>query len=46
MQHLQGNGIKWRNRRLINKMYMDQCVKIRWDQREIRCVKAGRGVRQ
>jgi hypothetical protein len=46
MQILQGNGIDWRERRLISKLYMDQCVKIRWDQRETRSVKVGRGVRK
>jgi hypothetical protein len=30
MQILQGNGIDWRERRLISKLYMDQCVKMNW----------------
>jgi hypothetical protein len=46
MQILRGIGIDWRERRLISKLYMEQSVKIRLDQREMRIVKFGRGVRQ
>jgi hypothetical protein len=46
MQILKGFGIKWRVRRLISKLYMDQSVEIRLDQGETRSVKIGRGVRQ
>jgi hypothetical protein len=46
MQILKGIGIDWRERRLISKLYMEQCVKVRLDQGETRSVKIGRGVRQ
>jgi hypothetical protein len=46
MQILKGIGIDWRVRRLISKMYMEQSVKIRLGQGEMRSVKIGRGVRQ
>jgi hypothetical protein len=46
MQILKGIGIDWRKRRLIRKLYMEQCVKIRLDQEEMRNVKIGRGLRQ
>jgi hypothetical protein len=39
-------GIYWCKRRLISKLYMDQEVKVRLDQRERRSVKNGIGVRQ
>jgi len=45
MQILKGTHIDWHNRRLISKLCMDQCGKIRLDQRERRSVKIGR-VRQ
>jgi hypothetical protein len=35
---LKETGIDWRERRLINKLYMDQSVKIRMDQGETRNV--------
>ena len=44
MQILKGNRIDWHERRLISKLYMDQCVKL--NQVETRCVKTGRSVRQ
>jgi hypothetical protein len=31
MQILEETGINWRERRLINKFYMDQCVKVGYD---------------
>jgi hypothetical protein len=46
MQILKGNGIDWRERRLISKLYMEQSVKVRLDQGGTRSVKIGRGVRQ
>jgi hypothetical protein len=46
MQTLKGIGIHWRERRLIRKLYMEQSVKIRLDQGEMRSVKTGKGVRQ
>jgi hypothetical protein len=46
MQILKENGIDWRERRLISKLYMEQSVKIRLHQGETRSVKTGRGVRQ
>ena len=39
MQNLNVTGIDWRERILIGKVYMDQCVKIKLDQREIRSVR-------
>jgi hypothetical protein len=42
MQILKENGIDWRERRLISKLYMEQCVKVRLDQGETRSVKIGR----
>jgi hypothetical protein len=39
-------GIEWRERRLIRTMCMDQCIKLKLDQRETRKVKTGGGVRQ
>jgi hypothetical protein len=46
MQILKGIGIDWGERRLISKSYMEQSVKVRLDQGEMRSVKIGRGVRQ
>ena len=46
MQILKGFVIDWRERRLINKFYMDQRVKVRLDRGETRSVQLGRGVRQ
>jgi hypothetical protein len=46
MQILKVNGIGWRERRLISKLYMDQCVKVRLNRGETRSVNIGRGVRQ
>jgi hypothetical protein len=34
MQVLKGNGIDWRERRLISKLYRDQSVKTKLDQAE------------
>ena len=38
-------GFHWRERRVIRKLYIDQCVKLKIDQGEKRKVKTGRGVR-
>jgi hypothetical protein len=46
MQILKGNGIDWREIRLISKLYTDQKVKIRLDRGETRSVQIGRGARQ
>ena len=46
MQILKGPGTEWHGRRLINILYMDQSVKLKLDQRLIRSVKIGRGVRK
>jgi len=46
MQILKRNGIDWRERRLISKLYMVQRIKIRLDRGETRSVQIGRGVRQ
>jgi len=46
MQILKINGIDWRERRLIRKLYMKHKVKVRLDRGETRSVKTGRGVRQ
>jgi hypothetical protein len=46
MQILKGIRIDWRERRLISKLYMEQCVKVRLYQWETRNAKIGRGVRQ
>jgi hypothetical protein len=40
------NGIDWYGRKLINKLYVDQRVKVRLDQDETRSVKTERRVRQ
>jgi len=46
MQILKGNGIDWRERRLISNLYMAQSVKALLNRGETRSVKTGRGVRQ
>ena len=46
MQILKDTGINWRERKLINRLYVDRCVKVGLDQRETRSMKIGRGVRQ
>jgi hypothetical protein len=46
MQILNISGNDWHERRLINKLYMDQRVKVRLDRVETRSVQIGRGVRQ
>ena len=46
MQIITETGIDWRERRLINNLYVDESVKVRLDQRETRSVKLERGVRQ
>ena len=43
---LKENVIYWCNRRLITKLYVDESVKIRMDEGEIRSMKIGKGVRQ
>jgi hypothetical protein len=46
MQILKGNGIDWRERRLISNLCMAQSVKVRLNRVETRSLKIGRGVRQ
>ena len=46
LQILKLTGIDWRERRVIRKLYMDQCVKLKIEQGETRNVKIGRGFRQ
>jgi hypothetical protein len=46
MQILKGTGIDWHERRLIRKLCMDQSVKLKLEQVEMRSVKIGRGVIQ
>jgi hypothetical protein len=46
MQILKGTGIDWHKRRLISKLYMEESVKVRLDQGEMRSSKIGRKVRQ
>ena len=46
MQILKRTGIDWRERRLINKLYMDQRVKVLLDRAERRIAQIGRRVRQ
>jgi hypothetical protein len=46
VQILKISGIDCRERRLINKLYMDQRVKVRLDRGETRSVQIGRGVRE
>jgi hypothetical protein len=46
MQILKGTGIVWCKRRLVSKLYIEQSVKVRLDQGEMRSVKIGTGVRQ
>jgi hypothetical protein len=41
-----GIGMDWCERRLISKLYMEQIIKIRLDQGQVRSVKIGRGVRK
>jgi len=43
---LKGNGIEWRERRLIGNFYMPQTVKVLLNRGETRSVKTGRGVTQ
>lgn len=45
LQILKLTGIDWRERRVIRKLYVDQCVKLKIDQGETRKVKIGRRVR-
>jgi hypothetical protein len=45
MQILKGTSIDW-GKRMIIKLYMDQSVKLKLNQGEIRSVKIGRGFRQ
>ena len=46
MQILKETVIDRRERRFINNLYMDQCVKVRLNRGKTRSVKTGRGVRQ
>jgi len=46
MQILKGNGLEWHARRLISKLYMDQSVKLRLDQKEKTSVKIEIGARK
>ena len=46
MQIPKRNGIDWRERRLISKLYMEQKVKVRLDRGETRSMQTGRGVQQ
>ena len=46
MRILKGNGIDWRERRLISNLYVVQSVKVQINRGETRSVKNGRGVRQ
>jgi len=46
MQILKEIGIDWRERSLINNLYMAQSVKVRLNRGETGSVKIGRGVRQ
>jgi hypothetical protein len=46
MNILKETGIDWRERKLISKLYMDQSVQERLDQRESKSVKIEAGVRQ
>jgi hypothetical protein len=46
MQIQKKTAIDWRERRLINKLYMEQSVTLRLDLGETRSVKTGGGVRQ
>ena len=45
MHILKKTGIDWRERNVISKLYMDEGVKIRLDQVELRSVKTGRRVK-
>ena len=42
MQILRGNGIDWRERRLISNLYMAQSVKVRLNRGETRSVKTSK----
>jgi hypothetical protein len=46
MQILRGTAIDWRERRLINNLYMAQSVKVRLSRGETSSVKIGRGIIQ
>jgi hypothetical protein len=46
MEILRKTDIDWRERKLINKLYMDQTVKVRLGQGVTKSVMIGRGVRQ
>ena len=46
MQILKGTCIGWRERRLINNLYMAQSAKLRLNRGETRSVKIGRGVKK
>jgi hypothetical protein len=46
MQTLKETGIDWHGKRLINKFYVYQSVKVQLDPGETRSVKIGRGIRQ
>ena len=46
MQILKKNGINWRERRLISKLYLVGNVKVQLDQEKTKIVKIGREVRQ
>ena len=46
MQILKNTSINWRERILIVKLYMDQCVEVLLDQQVTRSVKTGRGVKK
>jgi len=45
MHIIKESGIDWHERRLISKFCMVQSVELKLDQRKIRSVKTGRGVR-
>jgi hypothetical protein len=46
MHILKETGIYWCERRLINKLFVDQSVKVWLDQEETRIAKNGKGVKQ
>jgi hypothetical protein len=46
IQTLNGNGIDWRERRLVSKLYMDQSAEVTLDRGETKFVKIGKEVRQ
>ena len=39
MQNLNVTGMDWRERTLISQLYVNQCVKLKLDQRETRSLK-------